>query len=103
METQGDNYLDVNVAVSDDAIVVTLPGFSATYRKRDEPWLIASDIRDDPSSSIHTPNHKVHGTTSGEMLAQTRDFIENLFRQRRIGILKVGDKTATNIFDLLQT
>jgi hypothetical protein len=52
METQGDNYLDVNVAVSDDAIVVTLPGFSATYRKRDEPWLIASDIRDDPSSSI---------------------------------------------------
>jgi hypothetical protein len=54
METQGDNYLDVNVAVSDDAIVVTLPGtsFSATYRKRDEPWLIASDIRDDPISSI---------------------------------------------------
>ena len=38
---------------------------------------------------------------SGEMLAQTWDLIENLFRQRRIGILKVGEETATDIFDLL--
>jgi hypothetical protein len=42
-------------------------------------------------------------TTSSEMLAQTRDLIEYLFRQRRVGILKVGDENATNIFDLLKT
>jgi hypothetical protein len=54
-------------------------------------------------STIHEANHKVDGTTSGEMLAQTRDLIEYLFRQRRVGLLKVGDETATNIFDLLQT
>jgi hypothetical protein len=54
MEPDGDNDVDVQVAVVDDGVVVTMPGtsYSVTYHKRDEPWLIASDIRDDPNSSI---------------------------------------------------
>ena len=51
---EDDNDLDVRVSVVNDAIVVTMPGtsYSVTYRKRDEPWLIASDIRDDKNSPI---------------------------------------------------
>ena len=42
------------VEVEDDGIIVTLPGtsYSVTYRKSNEPWLVASDNRDDPDSSI---------------------------------------------------
>jgi hypothetical protein len=48
------NDLDVQVAVDDGAIIVTLPGtsFGVVYRKGDEPWLLASGIRDDPNSPI---------------------------------------------------
>ena len=48
------NGLDVQVAVKDGAIVVTLPGtsFCVVYRKGADPWLLASDIRDDPNSPI---------------------------------------------------
>jgi hypothetical protein len=41
----------VQISVKDGAIVVTLAGtgYSVTYRRTCEaPWLIASDIRDDP-------------------------------------------------------
>jgi len=53
MEKGGDS-LDVSVAVHDEAIVVTLFGtaFSVTYRGND-PWLVASDIRDDLNSPIN--------------------------------------------------
>jgi hypothetical protein len=46
--------LDVQISVVGDAIIVTMPGtsYSVTYRKRDEPWLLASDIRDDNDSPI---------------------------------------------------
>jgi len=39
----------IHVAVADDAITVTMQGtrYSVTYRKGDEPWLLASDIQDD--------------------------------------------------------
>ena len=49
-----ENDLDVQVAVEDGAIIVTLPGtsFGVVYRKEAEPWLLASDIRDDPNSPI---------------------------------------------------
>ena len=49
-----ENDLDVQVAVEDGAIIVTLPGtsFGVAYRKEAEPWLLASDIRDDPNSPI---------------------------------------------------
>jgi hypothetical protein len=54
MEKESNNSSDVLVSMLGDAIIVTIPGtsYSVTYQKRDEPWLIASDIRDDPSSSI---------------------------------------------------
>jgi hypothetical protein len=49
-----ENDLDVQVAVQDGAIIVTLPGtsFCVAYCKGAEPWLLASDIRDDLNSPI---------------------------------------------------
>ena len=49
-----ENDLDVQVAVEDGAIIVTLPGtsFCVVYRKGADPWLLVSDIRDDPNSPI---------------------------------------------------
>ena len=46
--------LDVQVSVLDDTIVVTMPGtsYSVTYHKRNDPWLFASNIRDDHNSPI---------------------------------------------------
>jgi hypothetical protein len=46
--------LGVQVAVKDGAIIVTLPGtsFRVVYRKRADPWLLASGISDDPNSPI---------------------------------------------------
>ena len=44
----------VRVARLDDAIVVTMPGtnYSVIYRRvQSSPWLLASDLRDDPNSS----------------------------------------------------
>jgi len=49
------NDFDVKVDVRGGAIVVTLPGtqFYASYRKKDvAPWLVATDIRDDPNAPI---------------------------------------------------
>ena len=50
-----ENDLRVLVVLEADTIVVTMPGtsYSITYRKRhDTPWLVASDVRDDPDSQI---------------------------------------------------
>ena len=49
-----ENHLDVQVAVKDGAIIVTLPGtsFRVVYRKEADPWLLASDVHDDPSLPI---------------------------------------------------
>ena len=54
MISELENDLDVQVAVKDGAIIVTLPetSFGVVYRKEAEPWLLASDIRDDPNSPI---------------------------------------------------
>jgi hypothetical protein len=54
MPQQYDNVLEVQVSVVDDAIVVTMPGtsYSVTYHKRNEPWLLASDVRDDKNSPV---------------------------------------------------
>jgi hypothetical protein len=54
MISELENDLDVQVAVKDGAIIVTLPGtsFCVVYRKGADPWLLASDIRDDPNSPI---------------------------------------------------
>ena len=52
MEAKSD--LDVRVSVVDDTIIVTMPGtsYSVTYHKRNDPWLFASNIRDDHNSPI---------------------------------------------------
>jgi len=64
MGKDGDNDLDVHVTVEGEVIVATLPctTFRIVYRKADEPWLLASDVRDDPSSSIgkHTFRARAH-------------------------------------------
>ena len=51
---EDDNDLDVQVSVVNDAIVVTMPGtsYTVTYHKRSEPWLHASNVRDDKDSPI---------------------------------------------------
>jgi hypothetical protein len=58
MKKEGDNGFAIHVAVVDDAIVVTMPGtrYSVTYRKGDDPWLLASDSYYDPAfpSRKHT-------------------------------------------------
>jgi hypothetical protein len=52
MEAKSD--LDVRVSVVDDTIIVTMPetSYSVTYHKRNDPWLFASNIRDDHNSPI---------------------------------------------------
>ena len=49
MEKEADNGFTIQVAVVDDAIIVTMPGtgYTITYRKGAEPWLLASDGYDD--------------------------------------------------------
>jgi hypothetical protein len=51
---EDDNDLDLQISVVNDALVVTMPGtsYSVTYHKRSEPWLHASDLRDDKDSPI---------------------------------------------------
>ena len=54
--TEKDLVGELLVTVENDAIIVTMPGtrYSITYRKGDEPWLLASDIRDDPDYPSHS-------------------------------------------------
>jgi hypothetical protein len=58
MEKEADNGLAIDVAVVDDEIIVTMPGtgYSVTYRRGADPWLLASDSYDDPDfpSRKHT-------------------------------------------------
>jgi hypothetical protein len=55
MEKEGDTDFAINVAVVDDAIIVTMPGtrYSVTYRKGADPWLLASDNYYDPAFPSH--------------------------------------------------
>ena len=69
-----ENDLDVQVAVKDGAIIVTLPGtsFCVVYRKGADPWLLASDIRDDPNSPISKyTGLNTHLSMVGEKSART--------------------------------
>jgi hypothetical protein len=55
MGTEDDKDLALLVVLEGDAIVVTMPGtsYSVSYRKlRNSPWLVASDIHEDPDSPI---------------------------------------------------
>ena len=66
MEAKSGNELDVQVSVLDDTIVVTMPGtsYSVTYHKRNDPWLFASNIRDDHNSPISKWTSASSGTRS---------------------------------------
>jgi hypothetical protein len=73
------NGSDLRVSVVDDAIIVTMPGtsYSVTYRKRNEPWLLASDISDDKNSPISRWTFRARAwTAANEKVARTRvDFV----------------------------
>jgi hypothetical protein len=47
-----------------------------------------------------TRSHVRRNASLGEMIAQPRDRIANLFRESRIDILDIGQKAAAYIFDL---
>ena len=54
-KSDNDGTGKVRVARLDDAIVVTMLGtnYSVVYRRvQSSPWLLASDLRDDPNSPI---------------------------------------------------
>jgi len=74
---EGDNDLDVQVSVVNDAIVVTMPGtsYSVTYRKRDEPWLLASDIREDKNSPISRWTFRARALTAANEKARELGWI----------------------------
>ena len=77
MAQTADDSFDVHVAVVDDAIVVTIPGtsYSVTYRKRDEPWLLASDIRADKNSPISRWTFRAQAWTAANEKARELGWI----------------------------
>jgi hypothetical protein len=85
-ETERDSYTghgkedisgEARVAIVDDAIVVTMPGtsYSVTYHKSDAPWLVASDIRDDPKSPIGRFTFRAHAWAAANDKARELDWI----------------------------
>ena len=72
-----DNDLNVHISVMNDAIVVTMPGtsYSVTYRKRDEPWLLASDVRDDKKSPISRWTFRARAWTAANQKARELEWI----------------------------
>jgi hypothetical protein len=61
------NDLRVLVILEAATIVVTMPGtnYSVTYRKlHDAPWLVASEIRDDPNSPISEHTFRARAWTA---------------------------------------
>jgi hypothetical protein len=73
-----DNDLRVLVVLKADTIVVTIPGtrYSVSYRKvRDMPWLVASDIRDDPDSLINKFTFRARAWTAANDKARELGWI----------------------------
>jgi hypothetical protein len=72
-----DNASDVHVSVLDDALVVTMPGttYSITYRKATEPWLLASNIRDDKDSSVSKWTFRAQAWTAANEKARDLGWI----------------------------
>jgi hypothetical protein len=73
-----DNDLRVLVVLEADTIVVTIPGtrYSVSYRKvRDMPWLVASDIRDDPDSLINKFTFRARAWTAANDKARELGWI----------------------------
>jgi len=74
---QYDNDLDVQVSVVGEAIIVTMPGtsYSVTYHKRNEPWLLASDICDDKNSPISKFTFRARAWTAANEKARELGWI----------------------------
>jgi hypothetical protein len=72
-----ENDLDVQVAVEDGAIIVTLPGtsFCVVYRKGADPWLLVSNIRDDPNSPISKYTFRARAWTAANDKARELGWI----------------------------
>ena len=75
---ESDNELRVLVVLEADTIVVTMPGtsYSITYRKlHDTPWLVASDVRDDPASQISKYTFRAQAWTAANDKARELGWI----------------------------
>ena len=76
MESQtGNNLL---VVLEADTMVVTMPAtsYSITYLKlHDVPWLVASDIRDDPDSPISRFTFRAQAWTAAKDKARELGWI----------------------------
>jgi len=75
--TEKDLVGELLVTVENDAIIVTMPGtrYSITYRKGDEPWLLASDIRDDPDYPSHKLTFRARAWTAANDKARELGWI----------------------------
>ena len=75
MEAKSD--LDVRVSVVDDTIIVTMPGTSSsvTYYKRNDPWVFASNIRDDHNSPISKRTFRARAWTAANEKARELGWI----------------------------
>jgi hypothetical protein len=74
---QGNN-LRVLVVLEADTIIVTMPGtsYSISYRKlHDTPLLVASDVRDDPDSSINKFTFRARAWTAANDKARELGWI----------------------------
>ena len=72
------NDLRVLVVLEADTIVVTIPGtsYSVSYRKlHDTPWLVASEIRDDPDSSMSKYTFRARAWTAANDKARELGWI----------------------------
>lgn len=65
------------VVLEDDAIIVTMPGtsYSVTYRKRNEPWLFASEISDEKNSPISRWTFRARAWTAANEKARELGWI----------------------------
>ena len=62
----------LRVTVENDAILVTMPGtrYSITYRKGDDPSLVASDIRYDPDYPSYKLTFRVRAWSAASAKAR---------------------------------
>jgi hypothetical protein len=78
MGSKTGNDLTVLVVLEADTIVVTVPGTSylVSYRElHDTPWLVASDVRDDPDSPISKYTFRARAWTAANDKARELGWI----------------------------
>jgi hypothetical protein len=75
--TEQNSIGELKTTVENGAIIVTMPGtrYSITYRKADEPWLLASDIHDDPDYPSYKFTFRARAWTAANDKARELDWI----------------------------